>query len=136
MIAEKSAISFVTILVLLLVLRNSKLPLTMSLICLCNCIRFVVEVSTMGDSLPDLLDECCCGLCWACRLSRPRGYARPPFLMSSGKKEIPCRQLALKSHPRIPQSRCRHDCYIRSFGLFFWEGGDSLASLLLTIFLG
>jgi hypothetical protein len=35
-------------LVPLLVLRDSKLPVTMSLKFLCNSIRFVVEVSTMG----------------------------------------------------------------------------------------
>jgi hypothetical protein len=57
---EKSAISFVTILVPLLVLRISKLPLTISLMCLCNYIGFVAVVSTMGGGLPALLDEGCC----------------------------------------------------------------------------
>jgi hypothetical protein len=59
--AENPAISFVAILVPLLVLRNSKLSVIMPLICLCNFIRFVVEVSTMGVVLPDLLDDGCCG---------------------------------------------------------------------------
>jgi hypothetical protein len=42
--AEKFAITLVTTLVSFLVLRNSKLPLTKSLNCFCNCIRLVVEV--------------------------------------------------------------------------------------------
>lgn len=50
-----------TILVLLLVLQNSKLPVTMPLICLCNYVKFVAEVSTMGGGLPDFLDDGYCG---------------------------------------------------------------------------
>jgi hypothetical protein len=42
------------------VLRNSKLPVTMFLTCLCNCIRLVAEVSTMGGGLPVLLVEGYC----------------------------------------------------------------------------
>jgi hypothetical protein len=57
---RKSAISFMTILVPLLVFWNSKLPVTKPLFCLCNYIRFVVEVSTMAGGLPDLMDDACC----------------------------------------------------------------------------
>jgi hypothetical protein len=84
--AEKSTISFVTIVVPLLVFRNSQLPLTDPLICLCNCIRFVVEVSTMEDGLPDLLDDACCdspsGLC-VDSTTRVRSTS---FLLPSGVK--------------------------------------------------
>jgi hypothetical protein len=49
-----------TILVPLLVLRNSKLPLKNPLNCLCNCNRLVVEFSTIVGGLLDLPDDSCC----------------------------------------------------------------------------
>jgi hypothetical protein len=35
------------------------LPLTISLICLCNFIRFIAEVGTMGGGLPAMLVDGC-----------------------------------------------------------------------------
>jgi hypothetical protein len=47
----KIHISFVTTLVLFLVLQKSKLPCSKPFICLCNYIRFTWEISTMGCGL-------------------------------------------------------------------------------------
>jgi hypothetical protein len=55
--AEKSAIPSVTILVPFLVLQNSKFPLTSSVSCFCNLIRFVCVVSTIGGGLPAWLGD-------------------------------------------------------------------------------
>jgi hypothetical protein len=59
--AAKSSISFVTILLPLLVLRNSKLPVTNPLNYFCNSIRLFVEFGTTGEGLPDLLNDFCYG---------------------------------------------------------------------------
>jgi hypothetical protein len=36
------------------------LPVTIFLISLCNCMSFVVDISTMGCGLPAMLDDGCC----------------------------------------------------------------------------
>jgi hypothetical protein len=46
----------------LLVLWNSKLSFSKHFSCLCNCVRFIWEVSTMGGGLPAWLDGAWC--CW------------------------------------------------------------------------
>jgi hypothetical protein len=58
LMAKKCAISFVTTLVPIFTLRNSKMPLS----CFCNCIKLVAEVKIMGGGLPDWFVVSCCSL--------------------------------------------------------------------------
>jgi hypothetical protein len=97
--AEKPAISFVTILVPFLVLRNSKLLVTVSLTFLCNRMTLVVEVSTMGGGLPDLLSN---GCSWLVRC-----FIHVHSLCPQGRKEVFRWYFTLGFYPRVPRARCR-----------------------------
>jgi hypothetical protein len=82
---EKSTISFVRTLVLYLVFRNSKLPLTMPLMLLCNCKRFVAEVRMMGGGLPAWFVVPWCS---------PRlvySFVPSSFICSQRRKKVSCR---------------------------------------------
>jgi hypothetical protein len=87
LMAEKSAISFVTTLAPVLVFQKSKLPLTKPSSCFCNWIKFVADVSIMGGGLPLRL----LGGCWspsssACFLVSSADSSCMPAVFRGAKK--------------------------------------------------